>query len=82
MNETRNLVLAELTLLIHSRISVSETLDAIENIVKSAVEDEREECAKLCDLIGKDWKEHEHGDILKFYAAEYLSNQIRRRGEA
>ena len=38
MNETRNLVLAELTLLIHSRISVSETLDAIENIVKSAVE--------------------------------------------
>lgn len=34
-----------------------------------------EECARLCDLIGYDWRDS--GNQLKQYAAEYLAAQIR-----
>ena len=39
---------------------------------------EREACAKVCDDIRNDWKTH--GDEMKTYAAEYLANAIRARG--
>jgi len=41
-------------------------------------ESEREACAKVCDDIRNDWKTH--GDEMKTYAAEYLANAIRARG--
>ena len=41
---------------------------------------EREACAKVCDDIRNDWKTH--GDEMKTYAAEYLANAIRARGQA
>jgi hypothetical protein len=41
---------------------------------------ERKACAKVCDDIRNDWKTH--GDEMKTYAAEYLVNAIRARGQA
>ena len=43
-------------------------------------EAEREACAKVCEDIRNDWKTH--GDEMKTYAAEYLANAIRARGES
>ena len=55
-------------------------LPFLERFFHMAQAAEREACAKVCDDIRNDWKTH--GDEMKTYAAEYLANAIRVRGQA
>lgn len=46
-----------------------------DEVVRRARNEAFEEAAKICEMIGKDWKEASY--YTKLFAAEYLASQIR-----